>query len=68
MSDFVPKPNGIRIGGLSRAAQKLQAAKEKAARAQHGGGKQAAGAPGSSFKAKDSFAMTKKTTFQRKAV
>ena len=68
MSDMVPKPAKVRIGGLSRAAQKLQAAQEKAARAQNGGAKQASSTSAASFKAKDSFAITKKTTFQRKAV
>ena len=67
MSDFIPKAGKIKIGGLSRAAQKLQAAREKAE------GLKAGGKPGpsvstASLKAKDSFAGTKKTTFQRKAV
>ena len=30
MSDFIPKPGSIKIGGLGRKAQKLQAAREKA--------------------------------------
>ncbi len=64
MSDFIPKPGTVKIGGLSRAAQKLQAAKEKAAG--KAGGKQHANA--TAMKAKDSFAGTKKTSFQRKAV
>jgi hypothetical protein len=67
MSDFVPKPGTIKIGGLGRQAQKLQAAKEKAAHVKSGA-KPAPGASASAFKAKDSFANTKKTTFQRKAV
>ncbi len=67
MSDFIPKPGKIKIGGLGRAAQKLQAAREKAEQGKSGA-KQNAGAPVASFKAKDSFANTKKTTFQRKAV
>ena len=29
MSDFIPKPSGAKIGGLSRKAQKLQALKEE---------------------------------------
>jgi hypothetical protein len=67
MSDFIPKAGAIKIGGLSRKAQKLQAAREKAAHL-NSGAKPAPGASMSSFKAKDSFANTKKTTFQRKAV
>jgi hypothetical protein len=69
MSDFIPKPGGLKIGGLSRKAQKLQALRDKAAAAQGKNGvKTHDGANTSSFKAKDSFANTKKTTFQRKAV
>jgi len=64
MSDLIPKAGGIRIGGLGRKAQKLQAAREKADRIKSGA-KQLTGA---SFKVKDSFANTKKTSFQRKAV
>jgi hypothetical protein len=67
MSDLIPKPSGVKVGGLSRKAQKLQAALEKAAHAKSGG-KAVAGAPAASLKGKDSFATTKKTTFQRKAV
>ena len=68
MSDLIPKPaTKIKVGGLSRAAQKLQSAREKAAQVKTGA-KPAPGAPVASFKAKDSFANTKKTTFQRKAV
>ena len=67
MSDFIPKPGAIKIGGLGRKAQKLQAAREKAAQVKTGA-KTQPGASASSFKAKDSFANTKKTTFQRKAV
>lgn len=67
MSDFIPKPGKIKIGGLGRAAQKLQSAREKAEQGK-GGAKQASNTPVASFKAKDSFANTKKTTFQRKAV
>ena len=29
MSDFIPKPGTIKIGGLGRKAQKLQAMREK---------------------------------------
>jgi hypothetical protein len=67
MSDFIPKAGAVKIGGLGRAAQKAQAAREKAERVKSGG-KLSAGASSASFKAKDSFANTKKTTFQRKAV
>ena len=64
MSDFIPKAGGVKIGGLGRAAQKLQSAREKAAQVKSGAKPQSV----ASFKAKDSFANTKKTTFQRKAV
>ena len=57
---------GVKIGGLSRKAQKLQSALEKAANVK-AGTKPEAGASTSSFKAKSSFAG-KKTSFQRKAV
>ncbi len=67
MSDFIPKAGGLKIGGLGRKAQKLQAAREKAAQV-NGGSKPVPGVSVASFKAKDSFANTKKTTFQRKAV
>ena len=63
--DFIPKPGTIKIGGLSRAAQKLQSAKEKAA--SKSGGKNFSTAASGNVKAKDSFAG-KKTNFQRKAV
>lgn len=67
MSDFIPKAGKVKIGGLSRAAQKLQSAREKAAQV-NTGAKPMSAASVASFKAKDSFANTKKTTFQRKAV
>ena len=67
MSDFIPKTSTIKVGGLGRKAQKLQAAREKAAHVKSGA-RPAPGASMQSFKAKDSFAGTKKTTFQRKAV
>ncbi len=67
MSDFIPKPTNIKIGGLGPKAQKLQAMREKAAQTKNGG-KSLAAASSTSVKAKDSFAGTKKTTFQRKAV
>ncbi len=69
MSDFIPKPGAVKIGGLGRKAQKLQALRDKSAQAQKAemsGEKPRPAA--ASFKAKDSFANTKKTTFQRKAV
>lgn len=66
-SEFIPKPGTIKIGGLGRKAQKLQALREKAAQTKTGGKPQAA-VSAAAFKAKDSFANTKKTTFQRKAV
>jgi hypothetical protein len=67
MSDFIPKAGNVKIGGLSRKAQKLQSAREKAAQV-NTGAKPLSTASAASFKAKDSFANTKKTTFQRKAV
>ena len=67
MSDFIPKPGAIKIGGLGRKAQKLQALREKAAQGNNGA-KPLANASSTNMKAKDSFANTKKTTFQRKAV
>lgn len=67
MSDFIPKAGGVKVGGLGRKAQKLQALREKAEHVKSGA-KPAPGASFASFKAKDSFANTKKTTFQRKAV
>jgi len=67
MSDFIPKAGGIKIGGLGRKAQKLQAAREKAAQVKSGA-KPGPGASMASFKAKDSFAGSKKTAFQRKSV
>ena len=66
MSDFIPKPGTIKIGGLGPKAQKLQALREKAAQ-QKNGAKPANAMPVPAFKAKDSFAGTKKTAFQRKA-
>ena len=73
MSDFIPKAPAvktgtIKIGGLGPKAQKLQAAREKAANSKSGAKPAAAGVSAQSFKAKDSFANSKKTTFQRKAV
>lgn len=67
MSDFIPKAGGIKIGGLGRKAQKLQALREKAAAQANGGAKQAHATSAAPAKVKDSFANTKKTSFQRKA-
>jgi hypothetical protein len=67
MSDFIPKAGNVKVGGLGRAAQKLQSAREKAAQV-NSGAKPLPKTSVASFKAKDSFAGTKKTTFQRKAV
>jgi hypothetical protein len=65
MSDFIPKP-AIKIGGLSRAAQKLQAAREKAANVKTGV-KPLPAASAAALNAKPS-AGNRKTSFQRKAV
>jgi hypothetical protein len=67
MSDFIPKASTGKVGGLSRAAQKLASAREKAAQMKTGGKPGAEGALASA-KGKDSFAKTKKVPFQRKAV
>ncbi len=67
MSDFLPKAGGVKVGGLSRKAQKLQAMRDKAAAAKTDA-KVTSGASTAAVKAKSSFANTKKTTFQRKAV
>jgi hypothetical protein len=67
MSDFIPKSNKPKVGGLSRAAQKLQSQLEKAAQVKSGA-KPNATASNTALKTKDAFAGSKKTTFQRKAV
>jgi hypothetical protein len=67
MSDFTPKPGTVKVGGLSRKAQKLQALREKMAH-KASGAKPEAGASFASFKAKETFTPTKKVPFQRKAV
>lgn len=72
MSDLIPKAGiskagKVKIGGLGRAAQKLQSARDKAEQGKTGT-KPGPGASTAAFKAKDAFAGTKKTTFQRKAV
>jgi hypothetical protein len=68
MTDFLPKP-GIKVGGLSRKAQKLQALRDKAA-AQDTPGVKAARPESSiaSMKATKNSFNGKKTPFQRKAV
>jgi hypothetical protein len=66
MSNFIPKASEVKQRGLGPKAQKLQAAREKAAKA-NSGGNPVAGSSTSSVKVKDSFAGTKKTSFQRKA-
>ena len=60
-----PKPI-LKITGLGPKAQKLQAMREKAAQAKSGG-KVNPHTSAQAFKAKDNFANTKKTNFQRKA-
>ncbi len=64
MSNVPPKPT--RTTGLSPREQKLQAMLAKAAH-KSSGAKPTPGASASAFKAKDSFANTKKNSFQRKA-
>ena len=71
MSDFIPKAPApktgtLKIGGLGPKAQKLQAAREKAANA-NSGNKPAANSNTAAPKA-SSLAGHKKTSFQRKAV
>ncbi len=68
MSDFIPQPGPAKIAGLGPKAQKLAALREKAAAQKSAGGKAHASASSSSVKAKDSFAGSKKTSFNRKAV
>ena len=67
MSDFIPKPSGVKVGGLGRKAQKLLALQEKAAHAKNGSNP-AAGAPSLSTQSKGAKVPTKKPSFQRKAV
>jgi hypothetical protein len=68
MSDFIPKPGGVKVGGLSRQAQKLQALRDKAEAANNKtASKPTPGAALSAAKPKSNFAG-KKTSFQRKAV
>jgi hypothetical protein len=67
-NDFIPKAGTIKIGGLGPKAARLQALREKAAAQGKNGAKPNSGVSTQAMKAKDSFAGTKKTTFQRKAV
>jgi hypothetical protein len=67
MSDFIPKASEVKVRGLGPKAQKLQALREKAAAQAKSGDKSLAGSATTSVKVKDSFAGTKKTSFQRKA-
>lgn len=67
MSDFIPKSGNVKIGGLGRKAQKLQALREKAAQQNAGGKTQFEGST-SHVKAKTSFTGGKKPSFNRKAV
>ncbi len=64
MSDFIPKPSTQKIGGLGPKAARLQALREKAARANEAA-KSGHGAAAPAAKA--STAAHKKTAFQRKA-
>jgi len=64
MDDFIPKPGSIKIGGLGPKAQKLQAAREKAAQVKSG--VKPSNSSDASLKAK-TFTGNKKTNFQRKA-
>jgi len=66
--EFIPKAGSIKIGGLGPKAARLQALREKAAAHGKGGAKPAPGVSTQSLKAKDAFAGTKKTSFQRKSV
>ena len=65
--EFIPKAGSIKIGGLGPKAQRLQALREKAAH-QKSGAKPGPGVSTQSLKAKDAFAGSKKTSFQRKSV
>jgi hypothetical protein len=67
MSDFIPKPGNVKVGGLGPKAARLQAMREKAAQKANGG-KQHFDATGAPVKAKTNFAGGKKPNFNRKAV
>jgi hypothetical protein len=64
MSDFIPKPNTQKIGGLGPKAARLQALREKAAKLNDGAKTTRAD---SGPAAKTSKAPARKTAFQRKA-
>jgi small ligand-binding sensory domain FIST len=68
MDDFIPKPGSIKIGGLSRKAQKLQAMRDKAAAQKDGGSVKQHAANSSSAPKANAFTGHKKTSFNRKAV
>lgn len=63
---FIPKAGNLKVGGLGRAAQKLQATKDKLEQAK-GGAKPSQSASALSVKPK-TLAGSRKTSFQRKAV
>lgn len=65
---FTPKPGSIKIGGLSRKAQKLQALRDKAAAQNNGSTKPHASSNTQSYNAKGALTGHKKTSFNRKAV
>ena len=67
MSNFIPKANGVKVGGLSRKAQKLQSLLEKQAD-QKSGGQGLKGTVASAPAAKANMVGAKKVSFQRKAV
>lgn len=66
MTDLPPKPAPTRKTGLSPKEQKLQALREKLARASNGSKSGFSESGSANMKAKNSFAG-KKTAFQRKA-
>jgi hypothetical protein len=66
MSNFVPKP-GVKVGGLSPKAARLQAMLEKSAAASDKSASKPNAALASAAKPKSNFAG-KKPNFQRKAV
>jgi len=65
MSDFIPKAPTRKIGGLGPKAARIQALREKAAKANKDTGKAALAT--SSNTAKANTSSHKKTAFQRKA-
>ena len=68
MDDFIPKPGSIKVGGLSRKAQKLQAMRDKAAAQKDGGAARQHASNNSSPNKASSLTGHKKTSFNRKAV